>query len=161
MSYKRQELLKPFVSTWLHLRFLVGSMLLIFLVFSVVVFCLFVFVLCLVYQMLPVSLGCPFLVAPSIISNVYLSFVEFTMRKLVLEIYKRLFYYARNVTLSKHISHYDPQSAFPITPPQSLSDQELLIRHMGKHWAVLRDQIQACVNIIKAILKINRFKLIC
>jgi hypothetical protein len=65
-------------------------MLLIFLVFSVVVFCLFVFVLCLVYQMLPVSLGCPFLVAPSIISNVYLSFVEFTMRKLVLEIYKKI-----------------------------------------------------------------------
>jgi len=92
MFYKRQELLKPFVSTWLHLRFLVGSMLLIFLVFSVVVFCLFVFVLCLVYQMLTVSLGCPFLVAPSIISNVYLSFVVFTMRKLFLEINKRLFY---------------------------------------------------------------------
>ena len=32
----------------------------------------FVFVLCLVYPMLPVSLDCPFLIAPSIFSNVYL-----------------------------------------------------------------------------------------
>jgi len=51
-------------------------MLLIFLVFCVVLcFCVVffcVFVLCLVYPMLPVSLDCPFLIAPSVFSNVYL-----------------------------------------------------------------------------------------
>ena len=31
-----------------------------------ILFCLSVFVLCLVYPMLPVSLGCPFLIVPSI-----------------------------------------------------------------------------------------------
>ena len=41
-----------------------GSMLLIFLVFCVVYFALFVFVLCRVYPMLPVSLDCSFLTAP-------------------------------------------------------------------------------------------------
>jgi hypothetical protein len=35
----------------------------------------FVFVLCLVYPMLPVSLDCPFLIAPSLFSNIYLSCV--------------------------------------------------------------------------------------
>ena len=44
----------PFVSTWGHAQFLVGAMLLIFLVFCVVFFVLFVFVLCLVYPVLPV-----------------------------------------------------------------------------------------------------------
>ena len=35
-------------------------------------FCvLFVFVTCLVFPMLPMSLGCPFLLAPSIFSSVY------------------------------------------------------------------------------------------
>jgi hypothetical protein len=52
--------------------FLVGSVLLIFLVFCVVFVVLFVFVLCLVYPMLPVFLDCPFLIAPSVFSNVYL-----------------------------------------------------------------------------------------
>jgi hypothetical protein len=32
---------------------------------------LFVFVLCLVYPLLPVSLDCPFLIVPSVFSNVY------------------------------------------------------------------------------------------
>jgi len=45
-------------------------MLLIFLVFCVV-FLFFVFVLCLVYPMLPVFLDCPFLITPSVFSNVY------------------------------------------------------------------------------------------
>ena len=36
------------------------------------IFVLFYFVLCLVYPMLPVSLDCPFLIAPSVFSNVYL-----------------------------------------------------------------------------------------
>jgi hypothetical protein len=38
--------------------------------YCVVFFVLFVFVLCCVYPMLPVSLDCPFLIAPSIFSNV-------------------------------------------------------------------------------------------
>jgi len=46
--------------------------LLIFLMFYVVFFALFVFVLCLVYSMLPVSMHCPFVIAPSDCSNVYL-----------------------------------------------------------------------------------------
>ena len=36
-----------------------------------------VFVLCLVYQMLPVSLDCPFWIAPSVFSNVYFDRVVF------------------------------------------------------------------------------------
>jgi hypothetical protein len=39
--------------------------------FSVVSFVLFVFVLCLI-AMLPVSLGCPFVIAPSVFSYVYI-----------------------------------------------------------------------------------------
>jgi len=39
------------------------------------VFVLFVFVLCLVYSMLPVSLDCLFLITPSVLSNVYLQFL--------------------------------------------------------------------------------------
>jgi hypothetical protein len=45
--------------------FLVGSVLLIFLVFCVVFFALFVFVFCLVFPMLSVSLNCPFLIVSS------------------------------------------------------------------------------------------------
>jgi len=40
--------------------------------YSFLCFVLFVFILCLVYPMLPVSLDCPFLIAPSVFSNVYL-----------------------------------------------------------------------------------------
>ena len=59
-------------NTQIHFRFLVGSVrgLLIFLVFCVVFFVLFVFVLCLVFSMLPFSLGCQFLIAPSVLSNI-------------------------------------------------------------------------------------------
>jgi hypothetical protein len=46
--------------------------LLIFLVFSAVFSVLFFLVLCPVYPMLPVSLDCPFLITPSVFSNVYL-----------------------------------------------------------------------------------------
>jgi hypothetical protein len=61
------------LTIWEHLGsppVLVGSVLLIFLVFCVE-FLFFVFVLCLVYPMLPVSLDCPFLITPSVFSNVY------------------------------------------------------------------------------------------
>jgi hypothetical protein len=68
VSDKRKELL-PFISTCVHPRLLVGSVLLIVLVFCV--FPLFVFVLCLVYPMLPVSLDCPFLIVLLVFSNVY------------------------------------------------------------------------------------------
>ena len=44
----------------------------LFLVFCVVLFVLFVFVLCLVYPILPVSLDCPFLITPWVFSNAYL-----------------------------------------------------------------------------------------
>jgi hypothetical protein len=50
--------------------FLVGSVLLIFLVFCVVFFVLFVFVMCLVYPMLQVSLDCTFLIVPSVFCEV-------------------------------------------------------------------------------------------
>ena len=55
------------------------------------VFALFVFVLCLVYHMLPVSLDCPFLIAPSVFPSVYLKadqiivFTKQEQRYLVLE----------------------------------------------------------------------------
>ena len=53
--------------------FLVGSLLLIFLVFCVMFFfVLFFSVLCLVYQMLLVSLNCHVLIFPLVFSNVYL-----------------------------------------------------------------------------------------
>jgi len=47
-------------------RFLVGPVMLFVLVFYVVFFVLFVFVLCLLYPMLPVSMDCSFLIAPSV-----------------------------------------------------------------------------------------------
>jgi hypothetical protein len=55
----------------LYMNIWVGSVLLIFLVFYVVFFSLFVFVLCFVYPMLPLSLDCSFLIAPLVFSNVY------------------------------------------------------------------------------------------
>ena len=66
---------KPFASTWVHSRCLVGSVLLICLAFCVVLwFCVFfAFCLCLVCPMLQVSLNCLFLIAPSVFSNVYLT----------------------------------------------------------------------------------------
>ena len=56
-------------------RFLVDSVLIIFLAFCVVFFIvvLFVFVLCLVCTMFPVSLDCPLLIAHSVFSNVFTS----------------------------------------------------------------------------------------
>jgi hypothetical protein len=62
-----------FVGFRVHSQFLLGSVLLIMLVFGVVFLRLFVFVLCLVYSMLPVSLDCPFLINPSDFSNLSLT----------------------------------------------------------------------------------------
>jgi len=56
--------------------FLMGSVLFIFLVFCVVfVFVLLVFVLCLVYPVLPVSMDCLFLIALSVFSNIDLALI--------------------------------------------------------------------------------------
>ena len=49
--------------------------------FSFSVFCLLVFVLCLVCPMLPVSLDCPFLITPSVFSNVYLRYIQRSIKK--------------------------------------------------------------------------------
>ena len=43
-----------------------------FFSFLCCVFSLFVFVMCLVYPLLPMSLGCPFFISPSVFSSVYL-----------------------------------------------------------------------------------------
>ena len=61
--FMSQNLL-PFASTYVHTLILVGYVLLIF-------------VLCLVYPMLPVSLDLPFLIFPSVFSNVYLPYEEY------------------------------------------------------------------------------------
>jgi len=62
------------VGSVVHPWFIVGSVLHIVLGFFVVFyFASFVFVLCLVYPMLSVSLDCPFLIASSFFSNVYLT----------------------------------------------------------------------------------------
>jgi hypothetical protein len=57
---------------------LLGSVLLIFFVFCVMLLVLFVFVLCLVYSMLPVSLDYLFLIAPSVFSTIYLIAMDWT-----------------------------------------------------------------------------------
>jgi hypothetical protein len=46
--------------------------LLIFVIFCLCVRALFVFFLCLAYQMLPVSLDRPFVIAPSVFSNIFI-----------------------------------------------------------------------------------------
>ena len=70
MCHMRDRNCFPFVSTWFHLQFVVGTVLPIFLVFcDVLGFCVwFVFVLCLVCQLLTMSLDCTFLIAPLVFS---------------------------------------------------------------------------------------------
>ena len=60
-----------FANTWLHLRFLVSSLLLIYLVFCACCV-LLVFGLGSVCSTLPVSLNVPFLIAAFVFFNVYL-----------------------------------------------------------------------------------------
>ena len=59
-------------STFVHPMLIVWSMLLMCLVFCVVFFVLFVSVLYLVYPMLSMSLDLPFVIEPSVFSDVYL-----------------------------------------------------------------------------------------
>ena len=77
VSNKKQELL-AFTGTWVPgFPVLIGGIRVLF--FCVVVCVLFVFVmcpvhnfvLCLVHLTIPVSLVCPFLIDPSVFSNVY------------------------------------------------------------------------------------------
>jgi len=65
-----EKLKRFFYNIYGILLFLVGSVLLIFLVFCAVLFVFFVFVLRLVYTMLPVSLDGPFLIGDAVSSNV-------------------------------------------------------------------------------------------
>ena len=60
------------------------------LVFCVVFLVLFASVLCFVHPMLPVSLDCPFFIAPSVFSNIYMSVVDFVpcQQRLNIEIEK-------------------------------------------------------------------------
>jgi len=84
------------VSTWVHPRFLLGSVLLIFFVVCVVSrFFLFVFVLCLVCPILPVSPDCPFLIAPSNFSDVYSKDFQviWLSNHLILRVCLRFYYY--------------------------------------------------------------------
>ena len=60
----------PFASTCVHPRLLVGSCRSSFWFLCCVFLFGFILILCLVYPMLPVSLDCPFLIVPSIFSNV-------------------------------------------------------------------------------------------
>ena len=78
--------------------FCVGFVLFIFLIFCVVFFVLFVFVLCLVYPMLPVSLDCPFFIAPLVFSNVY------WMRRFYIKIINSLTVSVRDDDYSWHVS---------------------------------------------------------
>jgi hypothetical protein len=90
-----------FASTWGHFRYLVGSLLPIFLVFCVVFFvvvfilclvclivcllypmlCLVYPMLCLVYPLLSLSMYCPFLIAPSVFYNFLLMWASFIDRE--------------------------------------------------------------------------------
>ena len=54
-----------FYLTWYCLHIVVSN------AYCAVFFILFVFVLCLVYPMLPVSLDCPLLIAASVFSNIF------------------------------------------------------------------------------------------
>ena len=81
MSYKKQEMLTlpehmgslPFLFSFFSIFFFAESALLIFLVFCVV-FCMSLScVLC--AQFFPVARDCPFLIAPSVFSNVYIALV--------------------------------------------------------------------------------------
>ena len=59
-------------STWVH-PFFSWFVLLVLLIFCVVCFCVICLrSVCPVFLMLPMSLDCPFLIAPSLCSNVYL-----------------------------------------------------------------------------------------
>jgi hypothetical protein len=56
--------------------FLVVCVTLLFSFLCGVVLYFFVFVLCLVYLMLSVSLNCPFIIDTSVLSNVYLEYIH-------------------------------------------------------------------------------------
>jgi hypothetical protein len=67
--YDVLKLFIPFTSTCVHIQFVVGVR--VAPHFSFVCFILFVLMLCLECPMLLVYMGCPFLIAPSVFTNVY------------------------------------------------------------------------------------------
>jgi hypothetical protein len=72
---------------------------------------LFVFVLCLVVQMLPVSLNSPFLIAPSVFSNVYLFvYVMWPYQVMFVSFNSN----TTNVTSGAETAH--PSETFDVTP---------------------------------------------
>ena len=80
VSYKWHELLTFCELLCTPPVFFVEPVLLIFLVSCVVMrFVLFVFVLCLVHPMLPISLDFPFLIAPLVFSDAYLHYFQFVL----------------------------------------------------------------------------------
>jgi hypothetical protein len=96
----------PLGRAWIYPLVLVGFMLLIFLACCVVLCALFVFILCLVYSILRVSLGCPFLIAPSVFSKVYL---KRTLHENIIhkETYKIQFRENREMTIRTIISPWN------------------------------------------------------
>ena len=62
----------PLKALPVHPRIFVGSVLLILLVFCIVILCFVYLRSVRACPMLPVSLDCPFLIAPSVFSNIYL-----------------------------------------------------------------------------------------
>ena len=67
--YDVLKVFMPFTSTCVHIQFVVEIR--VAHRFSFLCFVLFVFMLCLECPMLLVYLGCPFLIAPSVFTNVY------------------------------------------------------------------------------------------
>ena len=96
----------PLGRAWIYPLVLVGFVLLIFLACCVVLCALFVFILCLVYSILRVSLGCPFLIAPSVFSKVYL---KRTLHENIIhkETYKIQFRENREMTIRTIISPWN------------------------------------------------------
>ena len=96
-----------FERIWVHPQFLVGSMLLMLSVFCVVFFVLFVFVLCLMYPMLPVSLDCPFLIAPSVFSSLYLMGLihTYSIKREVCVLRLGIEFFLKNTTLSEQFQN--------------------------------------------------------
>ena len=67
--------------------------------------CLFVFILCLVYLMFPVSLDCPFVIGPSVFSNVYLLALN-QRQKLYKKMDHKIYKYIISRLYLFHVAHY-------------------------------------------------------
>ena len=93
----------------LHTQFMVRSMLLIFFLVLCVVFLCFVGIR-LVYSKLPMSLDCPFLIVPSVFSNIYLPVLLSNAHIALInanvnEKIQRYHHIVSNMTEKKHENH--------------------------------------------------------